>query len=212
MFRTALAAIAPRVTVSSKLSLAPLARRAPLARSLHVGRSPPLEGEGSASSTAAASRLVSARKCCSRQMSSSANPKMASAAEGSDSAAGVAGEGQVEEGSGPDTRDPVTGEGMWMDQEDEPLVLEKPKKIQKFCGKVVSKSGDKSIKVAVPYWFYVKGLGRRIIRHSKIMAHDEDNSANVGDTVILVDCKQKSKRKKHKLSTIVKRLPRLEDE
>ncbi|CAM9930173.1 unnamed protein product [Hapterophycus canaliculatus] len=94
----------------------------------------------------------------------------------------------------------------------QPLVLEKPKKIQKFCGKVVSKSGDRSIKVAVPYWFYVKRLGRKIIRHSKIMAHDEGNSANVGDTVILVDCKQKSKRKKHELLTIIKKLPRLDDE
>ena len=33
----------------------------------------------------------------------------------------------------------------------------------------------------------------------------------IGDTVILVDCKQKSKRKKHKLLTIVRKLPRLDD-
>lgn len=33
----------------------------------------------------------------------------------------------------------------------------------------------------------------------------------VGDTVILVDCRQKSKRKKHKLLTIVRKLPRLDD-
>lgn len=35
------------------------------------------------------------------------------------------------------------------------------------------------MQVAVPYWYYVKGLGRKIIRYSKIMAHDEDNTANV---------------------------------
>lgn len=35
------------------------------------------------------------------------------------------------------------------------------------------------MQVAVPYWYYVKGLGRRIVRYSKIMAHDEENSANV---------------------------------
>lgn len=35
------------------------------------------------------------------------------------------------------------------------------------------------MQVAVPYWYYVKGLGRKIVRYSKIMAHDEENSANV---------------------------------
>lgn len=32
----------------------------------------------------------------------------------------------------------------------------------------------------------------------------------VGDTVILVDCQQKSKRKKHTLLTIVRKMPRLD--
>ena len=36
-----------------------------------------------------------------------------------------------------------------------------------------------AMQVAVPYWYYVKKLGRRIVRYSKIMAHDEGNSANV---------------------------------
>lgn len=36
-------------------------------------------------------------------------------------------------------------------------------------------------------------------------------SLQIGDTVILVDCKQKSKRKKHKLLTIVRKMPRLDD-
>lgn len=36
-----------------------------------------------------------------------------------------------------------------------------------------------TMQVAVPYWYYVKKLGRRIVRYSKIMAHDENNTANV---------------------------------
>eukprot|EP00752_Nemacystus_decipiens_P009096 g8121.t1 len=142
---------------------------------------------------------------------SSASAKAATSASGESSATGGGGGGDGQMGSGRDARDPLTGEGIWMDEEDEPLVLEKPKKIQKFCGKVISDNMDKTIKVAVPYWYYVRKLGRRIIRHSKIMAHDEGNTANIGDTVILVDCKQKSKRKKHKLLTIVRKLPRLDD-
>lgn len=35
------------------------------------------------------------------------------------------------------------------------------------------------MQVAVPYWYYVRKLGRRIVRYSKIMAHDEGNTANV---------------------------------
>eukprot|EP00903_Cladosiphon_okamuranus_P013573 g12643.t1 len=146
---------------------------------------------------------------------SSESAKVATSGSDDSSAAqgGEGGDGQSEmsAGSGRDARDPLTGEGMWMDEEDEPLVLEKPKKIQKFCGKVISDNMDKTIKVAVPYWYYVRKLGRRIIRYSKIMAHDEGNTANIGDTVILVDCQQKSKRKKHKLLTIVRKLPRLDD-
>eukprot|EP00904_Undaria_pinnatifida_P007407 jgi/Undpi1/3797/HiC_scaffold_16.g07166.m1 len=106
-------------------------------------------------------------------------------------------------------RDPKTGEGIWVDDEDEPLVLEKPKKVQKFCGKVISDKMDKTIKVAVPYWYFVKGLGRKTIRYSKIMAHDEENSCGIGDTVVLVDCPKKSKRKKHTLHRIVRKLPTL---
>ncbi|CAM9502849.1 unnamed protein product [Ascophyllum nodosum] len=113
--------------------------------------------------------------------------------------------------SGGHSRDPNTGEGMWIDDEDEPLVLEKPKKIQKFCGKVLSDKMDKSITVAVPYWYYVKVLGKKIIRHSKIMAHDEENSCRIGDKVIIVDCKRRSKRKAHTLLQIVHKLPRLDD-
>jgi len=41
------------------------------------------------------------------------------------------------------------------------------------------------MQVAVPYWYYVKGLGRRIVRYSKIMAHDEENSANVSETYFM---------------------------
>ncbi|CAM9241758.1 unnamed protein product [Ectocarpus fasciculatus] len=225
MFRTVLATIAPRATAASSSRVASVAsgrcapfaalatrRPSPSSASPQGGQSVPLH----CAAAAVTNRSVP-RRCSWRDMSS-ASAHIATPG-GGDSAMQVegegGGEGQGEMGemgsSGRDARDPVTGEGIWMDEEDEPLDLEKPKKVQKFCGKVISDNMDKTIKVAVPYWYHVRRLGKRIIRYSKMMAHDEENSANVGDTVILVDCQQKSKRKKHTLLRIVRKLPRLDD-
>lgn len=41
------------------------------------------------------------------------------------------------------------------------------------------------MQVAVPYWYHVKGLGRKVIRHSNIMAHDEENSCRVRQTDLI---------------------------
>lgn len=121
MFRTALSAVAPRVAAANR-SLLPAARRSPisaLASSHQGGRSLALDCVASA---ATGTRSVAARKCSHRDMSS-ASVKVA--ASGSDDASttqgGEGGDGQSEMGmgSGRDARDPLTGEGIWMDEEDE---------------------------------------------------------------------------------------------
>jgi len=118
MLRTALSTIAPRATAASR-SLA--ARRSPIT-SLAVssaaqgGRSLALE---SVAAAATATRSASERRCSWRNMSST-SAKVATAGGGDSGAMqGEGGEVQGEMGTGRDARDPVTGEGIWMDEEDE---------------------------------------------------------------------------------------------
>lgn len=122
MLRTVLSVVAPRVTAANR-SLLPAARRSPLTAlvsSRLQGRSLALD---CAASAATASRSVAARKCSCRDMSSASAKVVASGSVDSSATAqgegGQSGDGQSEMGSGRDARDPLTGEGIWMDEEDE---------------------------------------------------------------------------------------------
>lgn len=123
MLRTVLSAVSPRVAVANR-SLLPAARRSPLtalasASSHQGGRSLALDCVASAATSI---RSVAARKCSRRDMSS-ASAKVATSGSDDSGAAqgGGGGDGQSEMGmgSGQDARDPLTGEGIWMDEEDE---------------------------------------------------------------------------------------------
>lgn len=121
MLRVALSAVAPRVAVANK-SILPAARRSTLtalASSHQGGRSLALDCVASA---ATASRSIAARKCPCRDMSL-ASAKLAAPGSVDSSATPGAGSGdgqsEGEMGSGGDARDPLTGEGIWMDEEDE---------------------------------------------------------------------------------------------
>lgn len=123
MLRTAFSSVAPRVAAANR-SLVPAARRSPLtalaSSTSHPGGRP-LALDCVVSATTA-TRSVAARKCSHRDMSS-ASPKLATSGSADSSAAegGGGGDGQSEMGmgSGRDARDPLTGEGIWMDEEDE---------------------------------------------------------------------------------------------
>ena len=66
-------------------------------------------------------------------------------------------------------------------------------------GIVVSKSGNKSIVVVVerrkPHPLY----GKIIKQSSKFHAHDEENAANVGDTVVIMETRPISRMKRWRL-------------
>ena len=118
MLRTAFSSVAPRVAAASR-SLVPAARRSPLT-ALASSTSHP--GGRPLALDCVVTRSVAARKCSHRDMSS-ASPKLATSGSADSSAAegGGGGDGQSEMGmgSGRDARDPLTGEGIWMDEEDE---------------------------------------------------------------------------------------------
>jgi small subunit ribosomal protein S17 len=72
-------------------------------------------------------------------------------------------------------------------------------------GVVSSNSADKSVVVKVEN-FIMHPLYRRFMRTtSKFMAHDEENSCNAGDRVLIEECRPISKRKKWRVRKIIER-------
>lgn len=72
-------------------------------------------------------------------------------------------------------------------------------------GRVVSNSMDKSITVAVDRQVKHSIYGKYITKTTKYMAHDENNEANVGDTVQIMSTRPLSKRKSWRLVEIVEK-------
>ncbi len=72
-------------------------------------------------------------------------------------------------------------------------------------GMVTSSAADKSVVVKVEN-FIMHPLYRRFVRTtSKFMAHDEENSCNPGDRVVIEECRPISKRKKWRVRKIIER-------
>ena len=64
-----------------------------------------------------------------------------------------------------------------------------------IVGKVVSNKMDKSVSVAIERLIKHPIYGKYIRRTTKIVAHDEDNKCQEGDTVSISPCKPISKNK-----------------
>ncbi len=72
-------------------------------------------------------------------------------------------------------------------------------------GRVVSDRMNKSITVAVERQIKHPIYGKFITKTTKYMAHDEGNSANIGDTVLIMSTRPLSKRKSWRLVEILER-------
>jgi small subunit ribosomal protein S17 len=72
-------------------------------------------------------------------------------------------------------------------------------------GLVVSKSGDKSIRVQIDYLTKHPKYFKYIKRRTKLGAHDEQNEASVGDLVDISECRPVSKTKCWRLERIVEK-------
>jgi small subunit ribosomal protein S17 len=72
-------------------------------------------------------------------------------------------------------------------------------------GVVTSSSPDKTIVVKVEN-LVMHPLYRRFVRtSSKFMAHDEENTCNVGDRVLIEECRPLSRRKRWRVRRVVER-------
>jgi len=72
-------------------------------------------------------------------------------------------------------------------------------------GVVVSDKMDKSILVAIKRRVRHATYGKIIKKTTKLMAHDEHNEANEGDTVRIVETRPLSKHKRWRLLEITER-------
>ena len=78
-------------------------------------------------------------------------------------------------------------------------------KIKIVNGVVVSKSGDKSIKVVVDYKIKHPRYGKYVKRRSKLSVHDEHNKAGLGDVVEVTRCRPISKTKNWRLISVIEK-------
>src|SRR5680860_198278 len=72
-----------------------------------------------------------------------------------------------------------------------------------FVGTVSSNSADKTIVVSVKVRKTHPIYKKQYIVTTKYMAHDEDNSCQVGDKVMISECKPLSARKHFKLAKVL---------
>ncbi len=79
------------------------------------------------------------------------------------------------------------------------------KTIKTNRGKVVTRSGDKSIRVQIEYLVKHPMYGKYIRRRTKLGVHDPHNLAQVGDTVDIAECRPLSKTKSWRLVRIVEK-------
>ena len=78
-------------------------------------------------------------------------------------------------------------------------------KLREIFGVVVRDKFDKGVTVAVERRVRHRIYGKIQRRTSTFMAHDEANSAKVGDRVVIVECRPLSKRKRFVITRIIGR-------
>ncbi len=76
---------------------------------------------------------------------------------------------------------------------------------QTKSGKVVSDKMDKTIVVRVERQFMHPLYKKTVRKHKRFKAHDENNEANIGDTVQIIECRPLSKDKKWILKKIIEK-------
>ncbi len=79
-------------------------------------------------------------------------------------------------------------------------------KVKTLTAAVVSKSGDKSVTVAIDYKVKHPKYGKYMKRRTKLAVHDEHNQSGVGDIVEIAQCRPCSKRKSWRLLKIVQKV------
>jgi len=72
-------------------------------------------------------------------------------------------------------------------------------------GVVISRSGDKSIRIEMKYRIKHPVYGKFVRKSTKLCVHDEKNQAGIGDVVEVTECRPMSKSKSWRLVQIVQK-------
>ena len=83
--------------------------------------------------------------------------------------------------------------------------MESKKTIKCRRGVVLSRSGDKSLRVRIDYTVKHPMYGKYIKRSTKLGVHDEANIAGVGDIVEIAECRPISKSKNWRLLKVIEK-------
>lgn len=79
-----------------------------------------------------------------------------------------------------------------------------------LIGFITSRSGDKSVKVTVPYKIphprYLKVINRKTVVH----VHDEKNETHVGDTVEIMETRPLSRLKRWRVTRVINAVTQIE--
>lgn len=78
-------------------------------------------------------------------------------------------------------------------------------KVKTLTAAVLTKSGDKSVIVAIDYKVKHPKYGKYMKRRTKIAVHDEHNQCGVGDVIEIAQCRPISKSKSWRLLKIVQK-------
>lgn len=70
---------------------------------------------------------------------------------------------------------------------------------------MVSRSGEKSIKVAIDYISHDRMYGKYMKRRTKLSVHDQQDQAGVGDVVEVAPCRPMSKTKSWRLIRVLQK-------
>ncbi len=84
-------------------------------------------------------------------------------------------------------------------------MTEKREQRKTVRGKVISRSGDKSIKVELNFRVPHPVYGKLVRRTTRLGVHDEKNEAGIGDLVEVAECRPMSKTKSWRLVKIVQK-------
>jgi len=79
------------------------------------------------------------------------------------------------------------------------------KKLNTRQATVISKSGEKTVKVAINYKVKHPRYGKYIKRTTTLLVHDEQNAAGLGDFVEIAECRPLSKSKNWRLVKILEK-------
>jgi small subunit ribosomal protein S17 len=82
------------------------------------------------------------------------------------------------------------------------------KKLKTIAGLVTSRSGDKSVKVAIDYKIRHPKYGKYIRRRTKLSVHDEHNVSGIGDMIEIAEGRPRSKTKSWRLVKVLQKAGR----